>query len=666
MLKKVYRKLRSIEKQLLDKRQKQQENLMLDQKLATYSQQLAPLPVIEKKIGKKNILFFVPEAGVQPHFISTSILAKNMQAQGHQVFVIRCFDAFERCPTLSMYDFPTENVTPKDKQKLCATCIETHQDYLAKYNLNALDMRHFISKDEKQQIKEALAQAPADLQDFVYENINFGQLTAYEMVLNTKVSHFDDNLSLHNRTIWLQLIQTAITSYVATRNVYQFYAFDLLLSHNFYVGSLGASLIAKSKSVPYLFFSEAGHNNIDRSKYHFTAYKFWQGVVHWTAWQHLALLPQQVHAIHQDVLSHFWALGSHQVSPSIKFGNNTELLAQLKLPKDRKILVAYNSSEDETAGYNYIAPNIELPKLNESHNAFASQIEWLKEIIEFAESSSIYYLIIRLHPRLGKNKRDNKISTHYQELKQHLNKPFKNVRVILPEEQLSSYRLLDFADLVLVSWSSLSIDTTRLGIPTLSYTKRIATFPTDDTNNFVDIATTKADYFAKIAELVQQKPTINKIKFAMRWYAMRNLGNCIDMSDLVTPTQQDLPNFKPAREADFINRVIEGKTTTLAENYRRLQAMQSKELELQEQESIKLYLRRFIHFSFTGDSFLDKDLALQYIFTQEIDQVEQKIADKYNPFKAYLLTNGKDVKYHYLGTSYELYSPLCANLAALL
>jgi hypothetical protein len=663
MFKLVYRKLRSVEKKILDRRQKKHDALILHNKLSTYSSTIAPLPKVPQT-SKKNILFFVPEAGVQPHFISSSIIAKNLEEQGHNIFFIRCFDVFERCPTLSMHNFPTENVSKVDKQKICASCIEIHQDFLTKYNLNFLDIRNFISAKEIQNVNKLLVAAPEDLRNFEYNGINFGKLAAFEMVLNTKVSDFDAKIIGHNRNIWLQLIQTALTSYIATKNLYKYYAFDILMSHNFYIGALGASLSAKEHGASYMYFCETAHINTDRSKYIILSTMFWQTVKYWKNWYQLALLPQQVETIYQDVINHFSAIGSHQYSPAAVFGSNDTLLKELNLPKNKKILVAYNSSEDESFGYNYWASVIGLPQLDETYNVFENQIAWLNEVSEFVENSNDYYLIIRLHPRLGKNKRDSKISTHYQELKQHLDKPFKNVKVIWPEEQISSYRLFDFADLALVSWSSVSIDTTRLGIPTLSYTKRIPTFPVDDIEgNFVIIANSKADYFAKIVELSQEKPTIHRISSAMRWYNMRNLSYSIDMNDIVTPLQSDLPNFKISREIDLIEKVVIGETTVLEENLRRQKSIQAPNSETEEYQSIQKILRKFIHFNIIGENLQEKDVLLQLIETDKIETFE--VEDRYNAFKVFLITNGKDLRYIYVGKEYKLYSPLCANLAKL-
>ena len=614
---------------------------------------------------KKNILFFLPEAGVKPHFITATIIAKTLQQRGNNVVFISCFDFFDRCPTRSMYRI-SPNATEIEKQTICVSCKGMQEDYLTRYQLPTIDIRNFVSFQKKQEIKLLIENAPDRLLEFEYDGILFGKLASYEMVLNTKISDFN-NIKVEHRKIWLQLIQTAIISYMAVEEIQKKYNFDVFLSNNSYAGALGTTPIAKKYGVKYMFCTEAAYINADRSKILITEKMFWETVIFWKEWYNLALLPQQINHIYKDLLNHFLGIGSHQYSPSSVIGDNRSLLEKLNIPKNKKILIAYNSSEDEILGYNHLASVMGWEQMDETANAFENQLEWLKEISEFAENSNDYHLIIRLHPRLGKNKRENKVSTHYEELKEILDKPtgqrFKNVTIIWPEEQISSYSLLDFADLVLVSWSSVSIDVGRLGIPVLSYTKRIPTFPLENIDNsFITIASEKKSYFEAIQNLVNRERNIGHIISAMRWYNMRHLATAIDIDDVLVHSPEDLPTFVLPRENELIEKAILGDDAIIKESLKRQQNVQSLGIEDDEKVAIQKMLRRFIHYSITGEV-LKNDKEIEIYCIDKNSEVLPTILP--NPFQALMVYNQNEIEYIYVDKTYKYHSLLCVELSKL-
>jgi hypothetical protein len=77
-----------------------------------------------------------------------------------------------------------------------------------------------------------------------------------------------------------------------------------------------------------------------------------------------------------------------------------------------------------------------------------------------------FQLVIRHHPRLGAVKEDTE-SSYIKELLAACNNSMY-VKVVLPEEKISSYELILKSDLVLNCWSNVGLESLRLGKPCIN------------------------------------------------------------------------------------------------------------------------------------------------------------------------------------------------------
>lgn len=118
-------------------------------------------------------------------------------------------------------------------------------------------------------------------------------------------------------------------------------------------------------------------------------------------------------------------------------------------PEKRHIII-YNSSEDE-----YCAINEEVDKAA----LFKSQIEGISKIVEHFAGNDEVQVYLRIHPNL----RNIKYAYHTDNYKIKAD----NFYIIPPDSPISSYSLLDQADLVIVFGSTIGIEATYFGKPTI-------------------------------------------------------------------------------------------------------------------------------------------------------------------------------------------------------
>ncbi|MFQ5698239.1 MAG: hypothetical protein ACE5IL_08145 [Myxococcota bacterium] len=111
---------------------------------------------------------------------------------------------------------------------------------------------------------------------------------------------------------------------------------------------------------------------------------------------------------------------------------------RIGLSRDRETWVLFVSSEDEV---------IATP---ERSGPFSSQLEWIEQTVSYVAKHPELDLVIRIHPNIGSQRsigRNLDQLREFQELGERLP---KNVFMVMPEEDVSSYSLMDLASVGLV------------------------------------------------------------------------------------------------------------------------------------------------------------------------------------------------------------------------
>ena len=126
----------------------------------------------------------------------------------------------------------------------------------------------------------------------------------------------------------------------------------------------------------------------------------------------------------------------------------TEVVALVVLSSEDEALAAR-----ESGGVSYLpAP-------------YATQLEWLADIARIAATEPNTRFVVRPHPRFWADTQ-NPQRLALEELVPSLS---RNIILLPPEKYASLYGLINEADVVLTSWSTVGIEARLLGVPTLAY-----------------------------------------------------------------------------------------------------------------------------------------------------------------------------------------------------
>lgn len=171
----------------------------------------------------------------------------------------------------------------------------------------------------------------------------------------------------------------------------------------------------------------------------------------WQDWGNIPLNWSELEKISQHMLRRQYGENTNWTPFSPPSQNCDDLYRQLRLAVNRPVWVLFTSSDDEVVA------------AEDWRGPFAKQIDWIQETIAYARQHAGIDLIIRVHPNTGGNRSGGRNVQQLQEMEQLRTALPPNVRVVMPDDSVSSYSLMDIATLGLVYQSTVGLEMTCKG-----------------------------------------------------------------------------------------------------------------------------------------------------------------------------------------------------------
>ncbi|MBL0938547.1 MAG: glycosyltransferase [Gemmatimonadaceae bacterium] len=136
-------------------------------------------------------------------------------------------------------------------------------------------------------------------------------------------------------------------------------------------------------------------------------------------------------------------------------GSDEAVRTQLALRADAPLFVLYTSSEDEVAGN------------RERQSVFGSQAAWLEATAAWAAKHPEVDLVIRVHPNTGGRQSTGHNAEQLQWLQAFARTTAPSVRFVWPDDDVSSYTLMDMATVTLSYLSTTGLEAACRGKPAI-------------------------------------------------------------------------------------------------------------------------------------------------------------------------------------------------------
>jgi hypothetical protein len=165
--------------------------------------------------------------------------------------------------------------------------------------------------------------------------------------------------------------------------------------------------------------------------------------------------------------------------------------------------------------------------------------------------------------------------------------------IIWPDDPISSYDLMEIADVCLVAFSTTALENMRLGVPVLCYYSRMGYV--DD--GYIRVVTNKEQYFNVLSDLLKIKIDYHYLLNAAKFYYWSFLMQSFYLGDNVPARNIPYRKFFPATETinSILYEIFTGKTTIYDYNYKKLLLEQPKISEEDELKSLRSGIYKLIN-----------------------------------------------------------------------
>lgn len=611
-----------------------------------------------KDLGKlppsqeNTILFLLPEAGINLYSQNFAMIASQLRSLGHTVLFARCFNIFARCVFMDSLDVGV-NINSADKNDLCAMCYKSFQQHIIKQKFNYIDLRHFANDHDLDDVKNVISHQPESTFDYKIEGVDFSGLIEYNLFLFLKKGKIAD-LNKEEVQLWQQNLLGLISAYKAIERLINHQNISHIIMQDEYSFTLAIRELAKKNNIHFKSVIMPFHKDVDISRVRIigkgTLLEDFEALNQWQYFKPLPLSSERIKDIADDLFVRMSQKGVYSYSPNKT--NNQDIIEKYGLCQGKKLIVAFPSSPDEVDSLINIHQKRGVP-LPQSEDAFQNQFEWLKETIEFVERSHDLQMFVRMHPRMAPNHRENKGCRELDDFVEHFSKSYKNVRIIWSHEKVSSYDLIEMADLVTVSWSSLGLFASRLGVPVLTGHRRTLPIPND---TFYVHCKDKVAYFSQIGILVDKIPDFHDLQFAFRCYDLMYLIYTVQLNDIYKHNSFDLK--RQSQNAEMLAKYLIHGASPLEYGLKKLQSEQIKNAN-DERVALQRYIYRMIHFFMTNEDVCINNLEIKQI-------PNPRFGNHNSDDNGVIILGENEVSYFYRGRNFVKKSPIVRRMVVLL
>lgn len=399
-----------------------------------------------------RILAFSPYAAWHAHSNFEKTFTRACQVRGAEVKHILCDGVFAECDVSNSTGTPTGRTA-----EVCRWCQGEAKVAIAEAGLAYDWLSRYIEPQEQRAIV-AWAQClrPEEFGDSTFDGFPIGGCVRTSIVsyFRTFPIRLDD---WQTSNIFRGFLHGGAQTYVGLSRALDEWQPDALVLFNGRLSMTRVALtLAKQRGVrvlvhesprtPGTVFVVENDHIVSAAP----ARRFWQ------AWGQIPLKQAQLEKVAGWLVDRRYG----QSGPGIfKFATSPRGAEDLKSKlglRGRKLVALFNSSTDESAG----DPDIDA--------AFPSQEDWIERVVQWIARRPQWDLVIRTHPclagQIGMSRAQSQIEW-FNALKLRLP---ANAVVVLPEDPLSSYDLMDAADLGLSYGSTAGLEMFALGKPVVA------------------------------------------------------------------------------------------------------------------------------------------------------------------------------------------------------
>ncbi len=472
-----------------------------------------------------NILFFTPHIALWAHTVPESYLAKALMKAGYSIKHLTCGAVQTYCAAMSAFGLSPSS-TPDKSKYVCSLCKTGSQNLSLIYNFKIDKLRKYLFDEDIYECKKKAQQAFINRTTEVeFLGVNVGKIALYEFtLLHKKMSTVFTDIQWNDYRIFLE--NALITLKGFSRYIENF-DIQVIATYSPQYSNINSCMqYALNRRIRVLFM-EAGNNISHR----LGTMRIWDWGIHKLVnpalkyWEISKKNPVSKESA-KAVSEHFRQLlkGEHFAVFSTPYSGQISIREKWGIHSNQKILLMTLSSYDEA----YAAFLIDaFPENKTFSNVYKTQFEWLKATIQWVSKRKDLFLVIRVHPRDFPNKREQICSEQSVILQSLLENVPDNIYVNWPSEGTALYEIFEDTDVILTGWSVTGMEGLALGIPVVTYDKKLPSYPAD----IMWTGTSEVEYFQNIDYALKQGWSINNVINGFRWLGYNFVESTVIVSN---------------------------------------------------------------------------------------------------------------------------------------
>jgi hypothetical protein len=481
---------------------------------------------IDKK--KNDALIFMPEGIFTSHLEMSKSLESELRKKFNVKFIC-CNNNLVQCMhkmNMSAYWW-LKNKFFRDIQLVadCNKCLKNFKkkiktDY---FNLKDLNDDNLIAEYKK--IENSNYQYL--INDYLYQDIPLGKLVKYDLSIVFKKNRIDENFTNYEELFLKKQIKNNVQIINYLNIIKKKFDFNYLFLIDEYSSQTSIRLWCAKNNVNTYIYQYTYSNdkvleltNVITWPLRIDNYKKF-----WDEWKNIPINKNVINSIFQNLISRTQSKAGHVFSKSFKKGYSLKIFEKSEINKETKIYGLFTSSDDEQLAKSMNFENFNIFDYRKNEDVFKDQNDWIEKTINFFENlHTNSKLIIVIHPRLAKSLNFPIHSSSIKKLEsKYRKKNFKNVKFIWPDLNISTYNIIETIDAAIVSWSSIGIEMSLLGIPTITALQK--EFQITPNFNGIKVAKNEEEYFSFFNN--DHRVVKKNLIESLRWFNLITNGNSV-------------------------------------------------------------------------------------------------------------------------------------------
>ncbi len=426
------------------------------------------------------MLFLTGRSYLDQFTVSDALMAWAVRLRGATPLVLLCNEALTACEVATVNNYPDDNAfLAAGRPITCDNCFSRAKQIVDAFELPYHSYTDFIAPDVW--AKAATTAERVSIEDcfaFEYLGIPIGEqveATVYRTLLRATLDRTSDLVLKTTR----RLLSNAIVMAEIAQAVYERLQPDVVVAHHgVYLTSGIFCALMRSRGVRIVTWNQSYRRGSmifsHDDTYHRTIY---QEPVE--TWDKITLSDEQQRMLESYLGTH-WKAGWDWISYNRNANEDpAQIIRILDLDTNRPIIGMFTNIQWDA-------------RIHYSGVVFANHADWLVETVRFFLEHPEQQLVIRVHPAevqhttgKARERADEVIARHFSKLPDH-------IKVIAPEDNISSYALVELCSAAIVFGTKLGIEMAARGLPVIVageawYRGKGFTYDSKSANEYYDL-----------------------------------------------------------------------------------------------------------------------------------------------------------------------------------